>query len=387
MLGRGYSSSRENRSSQWNGFISTVPVSVVNPTREHVKHIIDGALKGNSEHVLELKRLAESAPHVVAPHVRDEHMLHFLSEATRIYENAPYFESIAFSLFHHDPQRFLPVLHRAQYRHVGIPKKFISEIYSLTAKGRVPIDLARQAIHNLMETIYRVQFSRDPPSPANPPLPSTHEHPEYRREFEADSKTLAENKAITKFFLRLTPKDPFEWVRVRIRASDDCTVPGAMHPGFQKHAVPYYFSRNGANYEILAEHYDSRSRGKGVRLRRNRHVGNVYLSEILHNGERVLYVSGLQLGDIYKTKHNVWVGESIVKGLRDLAKKMGYSAIWLNSDLLSHYPLLTRAAARAALGMGGKVFIPKKESLDYLDLPEDHYAAPHTSRVVSLRVK
>ncbi len=232
-----------------------------------------------------------------------------------------------------------------------------------------------------MVAVYRTRYSREPPQPRNPQLPTMYRSPFFSRVHDFSPRKLARGRAILGFQLKLTPKNAYEWVSARIRASQDCTVPSSMHQGFEEHTVPYYFSRNGANYEIWADHYDVRAKGKGSRLRRNRHVGNVYASELFYDGQPVLYVSAIQLANPYRTDLNAWVGSALIRGLRNLAEQRGYSSLWLNEDLLSHFSPLADAALREAERMGGRSFVPPVNRIDYLDLPARHYAAPHTGHV------
>ncbi len=162
---------------------------------------------------------------------------------------------------------------------------------------------------------------------------------EVLRELRSLARKISTSRVILDFRLERTPKDPLEWVGCRVRASGDCTVPNTAPPGFEEHTVPFFFSE-GETYKIVGTHldYDNRRGRRRLRLRGNRHVGNVYLS-VLERGDggKILYLHGIQLGPLYRGKENAHIGRKILRGLIDIARKQGFDELWVQLDDLSNY--------------------------------------------------
>ncbi len=196
-------------------------------------------------------------------------------------------------------------------------------------------------------------------------------------ELESYLRELSTKRLITSFYLKRTPKDAYKWLKARIKASDDCTVPKG--PAFLWHTVPTYFASNAANYEIHADHYDARSNGRGLRLRKNRHVGNVYVSLYRKpDGEKILYIHGVQIANPYRGKENTWIAEPLLKAFNDMAKERGIHEIWIQTRDLSNHIALQNALITAFKKMGAEPVSPEDFlNLDYVELPRDHYASPH----------
>lgn len=354
---------------------------------EEIPRLIRGALEGDGRHAQRLYFLAEKNPDAIFEHISDEDFLHLISTTTQF---KPHHQLLVRSLLRARPERVIPLLENASFENPYLPKQLIADIYDLARAGKVDRGRAAGVIHKLMSVIYSKRYGT-PPEPRNPSLPKRIEHEVFDRQKDLEGinpQDLARAKAIRKVWPEMLPKDAYEWIAARVRASSDCTVPHSLQAGFIEHTVPYYFAGNAATYKIMAEHHDTRRGGKGARVRKNRHVGNVYLSEIrTKDGRKVLYVSGIQIHDLYKHEINSWIGEAVVNALRDMAKEQGYHELWIHADLLSHYVRLLRNAVNAALRHGGKEIQPRLEELDYIDLPADHYAAPHKGRVVAIRLR
>ena len=201
-------------------------------------------------------------------------------------------------------------------------------------------------------------------------------------ELESITAKIGTKRIITNFHLEAVPKDALKYVEARIKASDDCTVPGSEYPGFEEHTVPTFFSSNAGVYKIVATHLDTaRNRKRRFRIRKNRHVGNVYFAVYDRDNKKVLYIHGVQLGNIYRGKENVGIAKGLIKGLVDTARKSGIHEIWISTRDLSNYGALAEELKKAFRSLGARPVDPQEiESLHYRDLPKNHYASPHRVR-------
>ena len=206
---------------------------------------------------------------------------------------------------------------------------------------------------------------------------------------------LGTRQVILDFRLRAVPKEPLEWVGARIKASNDCTVPSSPYRGFEEHTVPTFFSKYATTYKILATHIGPRKTRSGevkdIRVRKNRHVGNVYVT-VHHttDGKKILYLHGVQLGNVYRGVENVGIAAGLLKGVIDTAKESGFDEVWIQTHDLSNFDSLHRALIDEFKKLGAESVTKEElEKLHYHDLPK-YYASPHRiggGKLLKLRLK
>ncbi len=205
------------------------------------------------------------------------------------------------------------------------------------------------------------------------------------------AEEIGTRRIILDFYLRPTPKKALEWVDARIRASSDCTVPSFPSPysAFEGHTVPYFFSSNAFNLEIRATHLDTvkiKKKGKvkiRTRVRKDRHVGNVYAALLKREGKNVLYISGIQLGKIYRGRENTAIAKPILRAIHEIAEHLGADEVWFNAEDLSNFVALMNRIVEHIKALGAKRLLPS-EDLDYGDLPRSHYASPSLTAVYAI---
>ena len=212
---------------------------------------------------------------------------------------------------------------------------------------------------------------------------------ELLKKLNSLAKKVGTKRAILDFYLRPTPKKALEWVDARIRASSDCTVPSSPYPGFEEHAVPYFFSSNAFNLEIRATHLDTvkiKRKGKvktRIRVRKDRHVGNIYAALLKHKGKNVLYISGIQLGKIYRGKENTAIAKPILAAIHEVAERIGADEVWFNAADLSNFTPLRDRTLEHIKNLGAKL-LRSPVDVEYGDLPRYHYASPSRTTVYTL---
>ncbi len=283
-------------------------------------------------------------------------------------------------------------------RSIEVPEELLNELKSLGISVKNIYDL-----HNVLDLIRNHRdllienLTKDLPEEKKKERSEelNNKFNELEKKVREIVNRLGTRQVILDFRLRAVPKEPLEWVRARIKASNDCTVPNSPTSGFEEHTVPTFFSKYAATYKILATHTGPRKTRSGevkdIRVRKNRHVGNVYVT--IHrttDGKEILYLHGIQLGNVYRGVENVGIAAGLLKGVIDTARESGFDEVWIQTRDLSNFDSLHRALIDEFKKLGAESVTKEElEKLHYHDLPK-YYASPHhigSGKLLKLRLK